>query len=407
MLFRSLLIRASALAKELTLAKLELGNYAIFTQKIKSKLNKLSETDNPEIKEILHALNDWIQAELPKTSKSNTLLHQLLTQNKKSRPITTHVQILPSGHECLLEGNITLLEAGLNAGLALNYGCSNGNCGNCKAKLISGQIKKSRPSDYCFSETEKTQNYILMCTTTALTDVIIEADEANKIQDIPLQNIIAKVKKLDSANDTVSILNLKTPRTKRLRFLAGQQVKLSINDALSKVLSIASCPCDDMNIQFHITSQDNNPFSKYILEQLKFGDEVTIEGPQGEFILSDDASNTVILIAMDTGFAPIKSLAEHTMTLAHAENVHIHWLTSEKQEHYMRHQCRAWADAFDSFQYFEAGLQHNLNTDKGKEELNTQLSKIIGAYPNIDSCHIYLAGNKHFIEISKIGRAHV
>lgn len=398
---QSLLARASILADELTLAKLDLGNYAIFIQKLKSKLKKLSVTASPETNETLENLNIWIHDELPKAVESSSPSHQLLVQDTMLRLITAQIHLLPSGHEYLLEGNNTLLEAGLSAGFALNYGCSNGNCGNCKAKLISGQVKKVRPHDYSFSEAEKTQNYILTCCTTALTDIVIEADEADNIHDIPLQTITTKVRKLEPASNTVSILNLKTPRTQRLRFLAGQQAKLFINGSLAKVLPIASCPCDDMNIEFHISQQDDNPFDKYVMERLKSGDEITIEGPQGEFILDDDASNPIILIAMDTGFAPIKSLLEHAITLAHAERVHLHWLTSDTQEHYLRNQCRAWADAFDSLQYSESELQHSLDSSIAKHDLAEQLSAIIKDTSDINNCHVYLAGNKHFIEVSK------
>ena len=396
----SLLARASVLGDELTLAKLDLSNYAIFIHKLKSKLKHLCETDNDQVREILQGLNNWIQDELPMAAETAEGASPLLVQDTMLRLITAQIQLLPSGHEYLLEGNTSLLEAGLSAGFALNYGCSNGNCGKCKAKLISGKVKKTRPYDFSFTEAEKAQNYILTCSHTALTDVVLEADEAHDTHDIPLQNITAKVKKLEAISDEVSILNLKTPRTRRLRFLAGQQARLSINDTLSKLLPIASCPCDDMNIQFHI-EHANDPFSQYIITQLKSGSEISIEGPQGEFILDDDAPNPIIFIAMDTGFAPIKSLIEHAMTLSHAENISLYWLTSNKQAHYMRNQCRAWDDAFDSFRYIEQSLQSTLDSDIGQKELNTQLGSIIDAYPSIENCHIYLAGNKHFINVGK------
>jgi len=396
----SLLARAAMLADELALAKLDLSNYAIFTHKLKSKLNENKQTANPELNKFLHELINWVQTELPVAAETAPA-QQLLVQDTMLRLVTAQIQLLPSGHEYLLEGNTSLLEAGLSAGFALNYGCSNGNCGNCKARLISGLVRKTRPHDYCFSESEKAQDYILMCCNTAMTDIIIEADEADSTNDIPQQAITAKVKKIVSANDHVAILNLKTPRTKRLRFLAGQTAKLVVNDELTKILPIASCPCDDMNIQFHISRNDSDQFNKFVLENLKAGDEVGIEGPQGDFILDDDAANPLVFIAMDTGFAPIKSLAEHAITLAHAEHVHLYWLTSGNQEHYMRNQCRAWADAFDSLEYFETTLQHNLDSDKGRAELKTQLSALLSKETDINKCHIYLAGNKTFVEESK------
>ena len=54
--------------------------------------------------------------------------------------MTHQVRILPSGHEFIAEGHSSLLEAGLRAGLRLGYGCSNGKCGECLAKVVSGEV---------------------------------------------------------------------------------------------------------------------------------------------------------------------------------------------------------------------------------------------------------------------------
>ena len=394
----SLLARASLLSDELAMAKLDLSNYAIFVQQLKSRLSKLAESTNTETRQVFTDLKTWLDQALPTaTENMASPAHQLLVQDTMLRLITAQVHLRPSGHEYLLEGNNTLLEGGLSAGFALNYGCSNGNCGQCKARLISGQVKKTRPHDYSFTEAEKTQNYILMCCNTALTDVVLDADEADNSRDIPLQQITAKVRKLEQAGEHIHILNLKTPRTNRLRFLAGQQAKLTINDTLSKTLSIASCPCDDMNIQFHIDSREPDTFIASILEEIKSGDEVAIEGPLGEFVLDDDAANPVILIALDTGFAPIKSLAEHALTLAHAEYIQLHWIASDTQEHYMRNQCRAWTDAMDSLSYSEYRLGKALQPNEEKQELDELLDKIVAGAADINNCHVYFAGNARFI----------
>lgn len=390
---QSLLARAANLADELALAKMDLSNYAIFIHKLKSKLKQLQDSSSPENREIFHQLTGWVEAELPKAVEHPPQNNPLLIQDTMLRLITAQIHIQPSGHEYLLEGNNTLLEAGLSAGFALNYGCSNGNCGKCKAKLLSGQIKKTRAHDYSFSESEKLQDYFLMCSNTALTDLIIEADEAGDSKDIPLQSITTKVRKLEKASDDVSILNLKTPRTNRLRFLAGQHVKLSVNDALGIQLPIASCPCDDMNIQFHIPSNTDHPFYQHINQQLKTNDDVKLEGPMGDFILDDDASNPLILLAQNTGFAPVKSLAEHAITLAHAESVSLCWYVTPGNSHYLRNQCRAWADAFDSLHYHEYTL-----SDGEQKEIDQQALLAALADISLADSHVYIAGDKHFIE---------
>ncbi|MCZ6883710.1 MAG: 2Fe-2S iron-sulfur cluster-binding protein, partial [Gammaproteobacteria bacterium] len=120
---------------------------------------------------------------------------------------------MPSGHEFFIEGADTILEAGLRGGLALNYGCSNGICGLCKARVISGEVKKMRQHDYVFTEAEKSLGYILSCCNSAVTDVTIEAEEAEGVYDIPEQQIPVRIKKIDHPNDEVIIVSAKTPRT--------------------------------------------------------------------------------------------------------------------------------------------------------------------------------------------------
>ena len=77
--------------------------------------------------------------------------------------VSAHVTVRPSGHEFFVEGRDTLLQAGLKAGLKLNYGCGNGTCGLCKARVVVGEVVKAMPYDYPLSEAERAQGYTLLC----------------------------------------------------------------------------------------------------------------------------------------------------------------------------------------------------------------------------------------------------
>jgi CDP-4-dehydro-6-deoxyglucose reductase len=68
-----------------------------------------------------------------------------------------------------------------------------------------------------------------MCSCTALSsDLVLEVLEAGAPEDIPEQRIVAKVRRIDALNGDVMRLHLQTPRSNRLRFLAGQRVTLGI-----------------------------------------------------------------------------------------------------------------------------------------------------------------------------------
>ena len=67
-------------------------------------------------------------------------------------------------------------------------------------------------------------------------------------------------------------------------------------------------------------------------------------------MLEDASTRPVIFLAFGVGFAPIKSLIQHAMSLDLAETMDLHWL-EDGTGHYQNNLCRAWADALDNFTY--------------------------------------------------------
>jgi len=311
------------------------------------------------------------------------------------RVMTAHVRVLPTQHEFFVEGNDTLLEAALRAGLAMNYGCSNGNCGLCRATVQSGQVKKVRPHDYVLTEGEKQAGTLLMCCHTAVTDLVIEAHETDAPQDIPLQQIAARVKSVERQRGDVAVLHLQTPRTRRLRFLAGQYVTLQADDLPAVDYPIASCPCDDRNLQFHIPRSDANPLAARVFDGLRTGDTVNLLGPRGDFVLHEDSPHNLVFIAWDTGFAPVKSLIEHAMALDVAESISLYWLTTRERGQYLNNQCRSWSDALDNFHYYPVTVAD------ANAPLISQLEEIRNAQAPLRDCDVYVAGAPHLLEAAE------
>ena len=386
---QTLASRLHAISNEHTKSKTQVKAFSQLIVELQSRLIKLSETSNKP--HLFEDLNNWIVDSAEKIQLPKMEPAPIHAKDTLLRVMAAQVHIKNTGHEFFIEGNNSILEASLSAGLALNYGCSNGNCGKCKAKLISGEIKKIKPHDYTFSENEKSQNYFLCCSNTAVTEIEIEADEAGSEKDIPQQKISAKVKKIDNLSNEVLVLNLKTPRTNRLRFLAGQNVILSRADLPPLEIPIASCPCDDLNIQFHIPYDDSNHFTNYVSTELKKSDSIHIQGPTGSFVLDEDANNPIIFIAFDTGFAPIKSLIEHAVTLEHAEFIHLYWLHTEEKP-YMHNQCRAWVDALDNFKYEQQQCDiPDIGCLEGK------LDHLIKEYKDFSDKKIYICGDEQMV----------
>lgn len=302
--------------------------------------------------------------------------------------ITLH----PSHAHFEMNSTDTLLEGALRAGLAINYGCSNGNCGLCKARIISGQTEKIRQQDFVLSDAEKMQGYFLLCSHTACSDMEIEAEVANRPADIQFQEIQARVKTIQPLTDKVWLLHLQTPRTNRLRFLAGQNVALAIDDD-SGSYAIASCPCDDRNLQFHIRDIPDNSFARRVFHQLHVGETVSVYGPAGEFVLRQDARRPLLLLACNSGFAPLKSLVEHAFSLDIAEDVHLYWLATVQGGHYMSNWCRSWADALDNFHYHELSAESLQDSNPDRV-----LAQITDDHLDMAQFDVYVSGPTLFVQ---------
>ena len=383
-----LMVRLSELGLELADARSQLERYRAVSAECGQRLAVLAEHLPADAGTEIGTLRDWLQGALLRAPEESG---QKLFAAKESymRVMIAHVLVTPSQREFFVEGSDTLLDAALRAGLALNYGCSNGNCGLCKARVVTGQTKKVRSHDYVLSDADKRAGVVLMCSNTAVNDLVMEAEEAGSAQEIPLQQIAARVKKTERLSEDVMLLHLQTPRTRRLRFLAGQYVTLQTGDMQPVDYPVASCPCDDRNLQFHIHRIPDNPFVEHALHALKTGDSVNILGPRGEFVLREDSPHNLVFIALDTGFAPIKSLIEHAMALDVAESLHLYWLATEGHGHYLSNQCRAWGDALDNFHYTPILLP---STAADAVHIEAALRRIAHDHPVLSDCDVYVAG---------------
>ena len=309
--------------------------------------------------------------------------------------MSAQVTVRPSGHEFTVEGRDTLLQAGLRAGLMLNYGCGNGSCGMCKVRVISGEVARTQPFDYPLSEAEKRQGYTLACAHTAASpELTLELLEARGPQDIPQQQLVAQVRAVSGLAPDTRLLHLQTPRSHRLRFLAGQSVTLGLatdGDDLHAALPLASCPCDDRNLQFFVARDDADAFSRSVFGgRLKPGDAVTVWGPSGEFVLAE-GTRPLVFAACDTAFAPVKSLIEHALALDAAPSMSLFWLATRPDGHFLANQCRAWSEALDAF---EVALSSHDDAAVGAK----QIARAMRADLFDIECDFYLAGPRAFVD---------
>jgi CDP-4-dehydro-6-deoxyglucose reductase len=383
----ALMARLSELSFERAQVQAQLEHYRATVEQLQARLDEPAASPAQ--------LRDWLRQRLASVAHDGA---PLLAQESLLRIMSAHVQVKPSGREFFVDGNDSLLEAALRAGLSLDYGCSAGSCGKCRARIVAGQVQRTRHSDYALTAAEKNAGVVLMCCNTALTDLVLEAREAHGAADMPLQTIEAKVKAVSPLGEDVRLLHLQTPRSNRLRFLAGQSVALALPEGAAASLPVASCPCDDRNLQFHVRRRAGDAFGARVFGGLKGGDAVRVVGPRGAFVLNEESHRALVFLAVDDGFAPIKSLIEHAMALDAAESLHLVWVAGGAGGHYLDNLCRAWSDALDDFRYDAIAAGRDAPPEAG---VQAALQRLRQDHPRLGDCDVYLAGPEPWVNAAE------
>ncbi|HET9701062.1 MAG TPA: 2Fe-2S iron-sulfur cluster-binding protein [Burkholderiales bacterium] len=382
-------------SRELADLRAHLSRYHALVMELRERLEALKAAPPADAGTRIGELGSYLESGLVRVLAETPPPDAIAVMDDILRVMSAHVVLHPSRHEFFVEGSETLLEAAVRAGIPVNFGCSAGNCGLCKARVISGQACKTRGHDYGLSEAERQQGYVLLCSNTAVTDMVIEALEADGPADIPEQNIAARVRSLEPLSDRMLLLHLQTPRSSRLRFLAGQSVSLGSSATGNAVLPVASCPCDDRNLLFHVDAESAGDFAERLRAgAVRAGDTMTVRGPWGDFVLRGGRDRPLLFLACDAGFAPVKSLVEHAMAADESEHIHLYRLATRSDGHYLANVCRAWADALDNFRYTALSAERDGGWKEVSERLLTRLSE---DYPDLRRFDLYVAGPQGFV----------
>ncbi|MDH3377007.1 MAG: 2Fe-2S iron-sulfur cluster-binding protein [Gammaproteobacteria bacterium] len=307
--------------------------------------------------------------------------------------MTIEVKFVPSNRRFELQGNDTILEAALRAGLSPNYGCSNGNCGRCLAKVVNGSTARVRHHDYVPTAAEKAAGVVLMCAYTAHSDLQLEVLEADSPDDIPVQDIPARCKKKHHPTDDIAVVRVQTPRTQRLRFLSGQRVVLSLRGGIQGEYPIASCPCDDRNLEFHVHRGDNNAASRHIHSRLSPGDHLHVHGPTGGLSWHTPNAQPVVFVSCDVGFAAIKSLIEYAINIEWEGPMTLLCFGAPGAAHYMDNLARSWNDVLDNFSYRSSLLTVDPRhaCEKLDEELRSSVHSELLADADLHHADVYIS----------------
>jgi len=312
------------------------------------------------------------------------------------------VTLQPSGHSFTTDGSDSVLQAALDAGLTLPYGCRNGACGACKGKVLDGLVDHGAAEEQALSVADRASGLALFCCAKPLSDLVLESREVGTAKDIPVKIMPCRVQKIERLADDVVVLSLKLPANERLQFLAGQYIEFLLKDGKRRAFSIANAPHDDGFLQLHIRLIEGGEFTGHVFAGMKGKDILRFQGPYGSFFLREESTKPVILLAGGTGFAPIKALVEHAIHSNIKRPMEIYWGARNCAGIYLPDLPLEWAAAYSHIRYIPV-LSEATPQDAWQGRTGLVHRAVLEDHADLSGWQVYACGAPAMIDAARAG----
>ncbi len=314
--------------------------------------------------------------------------------------MTFQVTIQNTGHQFPAEPGDSILQAAMNAGLLLPYGCRDGACGSCKGKLISGEVDFGTYAEKALPAEEKAKGAVLFCQAKALSDVVIEARDVRKVGDVPIRKLPGRVAKLERAADDVMIVTLNLPANEKLQFAAGQYLDILQRDGSRRSFSMGHSPQDAGGVELHVRLVAGGAFTQHVFTAMKERDILRFEAPLGTFFLREESTKPIVFVASGTGFAPIKSILLDSFAKGITRPMVLYWGGRRPKDMYMNALCEQWAAEHPNFKYVPV-ISDALPEDNWTGRTGFVHRAVMADFPDLSAHQVYACGVPIMVDSAK------
>jgi len=214
---------------------------------------------------------------------------------------------------------------------------------------------------------------------------------------MPFQSFQATVDRVRDLTHDVRELGLRLREPKEIQFKAGQFISFDLTPPggerlMIRPYSIASPPSESDRITLVFNRVPGGRGSTYLFN-LKEGDAVAFEGPQGSFYLRERMRN-VLFVATGTGIAPIRSMLLDLVNNGYAGTATLYWGLRSQRDVYYQQEFEALA-ARDPHVSFAIALSR---PEAGWQAYAGRVTGLVDArVTSVKNLDVFLCGNHAMI----------
>jgi CDP-4-dehydro-6-deoxyglucose reductase, E3 len=214
---------------------------------------------------------------------------------------------------------------------------------------------------------------------------------------MPFQSFQATVDRVRDLTHDVRELGLRLREPKDIQFKAGQFISFNLTPPggerlMIRPYSIASPPNESDRITLVFNRIQGGRGSTYLFN-LREGDAVAFEGPQGSFYLRERMRN-VLFVATGTGIAPIRSMLLDLADNGYAGTATLYWGLRSQRDVYYQQEFEALAVRYPNVSFAIALSRPEAGWEAYAGRVTDLVDARVTSVKNLD---VFLCGNHAMI----------
>ncbi len=266
--------------------------------------------------------------------------------------------------------------------------------------MEAGSVHYGTYQSKALGEAERVQGQLLLCCSTPLSDLQLRVREVAGVSDIAIKKMPCRVNEITRAADDVAILKLQLPANEIMQFMAGQYIEFLLKDGRRRAYSIANPPHEQGFISLHIRHMPGGAFTDQVFGVMKERDILRFEGPMGTFFLREDSKKPIIMLASGTGFAPIKSMIEHSLHKNMTRPIRLYWGARQKKDIYFFDLARQWAEQYEHIEFIPV-LSNAAESDQWTGRTGLVHHAVMSDVPDMSGVQVYACGVPVMVESAR------
>lgn len=289
-----------------------------------------------------------------------------------------------------VDSQASLLDQALLNGVEVNFACRRGDCGQCAATVMEGDVTAIEPS-----RPSRMGRRVLLCNVAASSSVRIDLPYLPELRGIKTLRSPSKIHTLKLLSEDVMEVVLRLPPSTAFVFLPGQYIRITNRQQTTRSYSLAAGQQSDRMLRLHVRKIDGGRFGDWLFHEAKPNDLLQLEGPLGHFFLRESGSyENSLFVATGTGIAPLYAMLSSLddEQRRRCGDIHIYWGNRVSKDAYLQHSLLELAARWG----WSLNLIYSREGDGGG---NRHVQDAVAArHPRLELAQVFVAGNPGMVD---------